>query len=72
MGYYKDQEIAGQVEEADRVLQPRKAVEHAVFFPERRMRRHAEKRERDNVLPWVVVMWAATMFIMGVTLGIVL
>ena len=72
MGYHKQEEIAGQVEEADRVPRPRSAVEHAVFFPERRMRRHAEKQQHDKVLPWIVVMWAATMFMMGATLGIVL
>lgn len=72
MGYYKNEEVAGQVEEADRVPQPRRAVNHAVFFPERRMRRHAEKRAQDKALPWLVAMWAGTMFIMGMTLGIVL
>lgn len=72
MGYYKQQEIAGQVEVGDRVPQPRHAIQHAVFFPDRRMRRLAEKRRRDWVTPTLVVMWAGIMFLMGMTLGIVL
>lgn len=72
MGYYKQQEIAGQTEVGDRVPAPRRSINHAVFFPERRMRRHAERRAQRDALPWLVVMWALTMFIMGMTLGIVL
>jgi hypothetical protein len=72
VGYYKQQEVAGQTEVADRVPAPRRSLDHAVFFPERRMRRHAEQRAQRNTLPWLVAMWALTMFIMGMTLGIVL
>ena len=73
MGYYKQQEIAAQVEQADRVPPPRAGITHAVFFPERRLRRSAERRNREQFATAVLVIsFAIFMFVAGVVLGVIL
>ena len=73
MGYYKQQEIAAQVEQADRVPPPRAGVTHAVFFPERRLRRSAERRNREQAATALfVISFAIFTFVSGVVLGVIL
>lgn len=73
MGYYKQEEIAGQVEVGDRVPSPRPSVTHAVFFPERRLRRMAQREQRQQwVTAFTVLSFAIFMFVSGMLLGVIL
>lgn len=73
MGYYKQQEIGNQLEEPERVPRPRSGMTHAVFFPERRLRRSAERRRREEfATAFLVISFAIFMFVAGLVLGVIL
>lgn len=63
MGFHKNMEVAGQVEVADRLPKPKPAMEHAVFFPNRKLRRLSEMKPKRSFA------WAGWMLI-GVALGV--
>ena len=67
MGYYKNQLIASQVEEADR--KPISATSH-VAFPTRKLERLSRQTRRsfDVTWAWCVVI-AGVMFVLGVVVG---
>lgn len=69
MGYYKNMEIAGQVEVPDRVPRPKPAIEHAVFFPNRKLRRLSEMKPKRN-LAWIG--WMLIGVAVGVPVGVFL
>lgn len=68
MGYYKQQEIAAQVEMSKRVVPPKSALEHAVFFPNRKLRRLSERR-RSFPASVTVGVGLGVMFVLGVIVG---
>ena len=65
MGYYKQQQVANET----MLPAPKPAIEHAVFFPNRKLRRLSERRAS---LPASVVVFTAmvAMFVLGVVLGV--
>jgi hypothetical protein len=71
MGYHKNQLIAYQVEVGDRVPEPKPATRH-VAFPNRRLRRNAERlnRQRMRDLNRQLIVQAAGYTLIGTALGI--
>jgi hypothetical protein len=67
MGYYKQQQVAAET----MLPAPKPAIEHAVFFPNRKLRRLSERR---HGIPATVTVGVglAVMFVLGVTLGVIL
>lgn len=67
MGYYKNQLIASQVEEADR--KPISATSH-VAFPTRKLERLSRQTRRSFDVAWAwSVVTAGVMFVVGVVVG---
>lgn len=76
MGYFKNELIANQVEEADRMPAPRPASTH-VAFPTRRLTRQAERGRRyvtlsrgqyQVLVAWITVIALALGILVGVAL----
>lgn len=76
MGYFKNEIIANQVEEADRIPAPRPATSH-VAFPSRRLTRQAQRGRRyvtlsrgqyQVAMAWVTVAALAVGIAVGVAL----
>jgi len=74
MGYFKNQLIAQQVEEADRIPAPKPASEH-VAFPTRRSRTQARRIANHNIrkmnrrLLIDAIVYVAIGFVAGLTAG---
>jgi hypothetical protein len=71
MGYYKNEEVAFQLEVSERMPAPKSALEHAVFFPNRKLRRLSERR-RGFPASVTIGFGLAVMFVLGVIVGGVL
>ena len=67
MGYYKNLEVAEQLEVPERVPRPKPAIEHAVFFPNRKLRRMSEMKPRRN-LAWIG--WILIGIAVGIAVGV--
>lgn len=68
MGYYKNVEVASQVEEADR--KPISAASH-VAFPTRKLERLSRQTDRSlNKVTVVSGVVAGVMFVMGLAVGL--
>jgi len=76
VGYFKNQIIADQVEQADRVPAPRSSSTH-VAFPTRRLTRQAERSRRyvtlsrgqyQVMMAWVTVIALGVGILVGVAL----
>lgn len=76
MGYFKNEIIANQVEEADRMPAPRPATSH-VAFPTRRLTRQAERGRQYVTVSkgryQVTVAWLVVVSLgLGIAVGVAL
>ena len=77
MGYHKNQLIAEQVEEADRIPAPKPATSH-VAFPTRRSRKQASRIARHNYrkmnqrIILDAVVYVGIGFLAGITMGVLI
>jgi hypothetical protein len=69
MGYYKQEQVADVTEVADRLPPPKPALEHAVFFPNRKLRRLSERR-RGLPASVTIGVGLGVMFGLGVVVGV--